>query len=95
MRESCRSLMACCSWGVITSCCESLRFCLISSPILLQSRCLSPGGCAGRRPAWVRDDPPPSVSVTESFLRWYTRGTRACGICLRSMLEDSAAGDED
>src|SRR5258706_2745209 len=31
MRESCRSLIACCSWGVITSCWASRWTCLISS----------------------------------------------------------------
>ena len=30
MRESCRSLMACCSWGVITSCCVILSCCFNS-----------------------------------------------------------------
>src|SRR5512140_2688673 len=33
MRESWRSLMACCSWGVITSCCVILRCCFSSSAI--------------------------------------------------------------
>src|SRR5947209_7822763 len=33
MRESCRSLIACCNWGVITSCCDILRLCLSSNAI--------------------------------------------------------------
>ena len=33
IRESCRSLIACCSWGVITSCCDSFSSCRISMAI--------------------------------------------------------------
>src|SRR5574342_1210342 len=40
-RESCRSLMACCSCGVITSCCVILRCCVSSR--LMSSRPRAPG----------------------------------------------------